>query len=211
MTEESGQKRVVGRTVALALGLVCVLLAAGLVGVLAVYLSGGASSAEIDKLKTENEGLKGNLTSLTNQVFNLQNSLSQANTNLENLRTEYESAIAESNEAYLSLLNLLNLNVSMPILLNQAVQLEAGANTTLFNDFFAEYAGYFTVQVTSSSNTTYAQVLYSYLGFNFDDVVTVGESGTAAFAVLPGIIEVRLGNTEPATAVTATVAVRYVY
>src|SRR3989339_593067 len=97
------------------LGLIWVVLAAGLVGVLAVYLSGSSNASEISTLKAENTALKGNMTSLTNQLATLQNSLNQANANLDSLRDQYDSDIAELNEAYLALVNLLNLNASATI------------------------------------------------------------------------------------------------
>src|SRR3990172_508390 len=161
MTEESGQRKIVGRTVAIVLGLICVVLAAGLVGVLAVYLSGSSNATEISKLKTENTALKSNMTSLTNQLATLQNSLNQANANLNSLSDQYDADIAELNDAYLALVNLLNLNASAIILQNQAVQLAAGENVTVFEDS-VQYAGYFTVQVTSDSNSTFAQIFFSY-------------------------------------------------
>ena len=206
MAEEPNQKKVGGRTVVIVLGLICVILAAGLVGVLAIYFYQAASnSAEIEELKAENTNLKGNQTTLIQQLSTLQTSLSQARNEIESKNAE----IADFNEAYNSLLNLLYLNASQT-LLNQPVQIDAGANTTVFNDYI-QYAGYVTVQIASSSNTTYAQVLYTYSGFYFDDLVVVGESGTAAFAVLPGPIEIRIGNTETASSVNATVAVTYVF
>ena len=210
MTEESGQRKVVGRTVVIVLGLICVVLAAGLVGVLAVYLSGSSNASEISTLKAENTALKGNMTSLTNQLATLQNSLNQANANLDSLRDQYDSDIAELNEAYLALVNLLNLNASATILRDEPVQLGAGENVTAFEDS-VQYAGYFTVQVTSDSNTTFAQIIFSYRGFDFNNTVVVGESGTAAFAVLPGNVAVIIGNTEVTDAVTATVTVTYIY
>ena len=216
MTVEIGQKKVVGRTVVIALGLICVVLAAGLVGVLAVYLSGSTNASEINSeissLKAENAALKGNVTSLANQYSSLQTSLSQANANLESLRannTDLQTYNTDLQDYTKSLENVLSLNVS-EILYNQADQIEAGANVTVFNDFI-DFAGYFTVQVASDSNLTFAQVIFSYGGFNFNNTVVVGKSGTAAFPVLPGMVTVNVGNTELTDAVNVTVRVAYIY
>ena len=213
MTEETQrksevrQKRVVGRTIAIGLGLVCIVLAAALIGVVAVYLSNQTTNAAAtDALKVENANLKGNQTSLIQQISNLQTSLSQARDEI----ASKDADIADYNSAYLGLLNVLNMNASATILPTTAVPLDAGTNVTLYNNYL-DYAGLVTVQATSSSNTTYAQVRYVFSGYYFENVVVVGQSGTAAFAVLPGNVEVIIGNTELSTAVTSNVAVTYIY
>ena len=206
-SEEVQQKRVVGRTIAIGLGLVCIVLAAALIGVVAVYLSNQTTNAAAtDALKVENANLKGNQTSLIQQISNLQTSLSQARDEI----ASKDADIADYNSAYLALQNVLNMNASAIILPTTAVPLDAGTNVTLYNNFL-DYAGLVTVQATSSSNTTYAQVRYAFSGYYFDNVVVIGQSGTAAFAVLPGNVEVIIGNTEPFTAVTSNVAVTYIY
>jgi len=209
MTEETGKKRVVGRNVAIALGLICLILAGGLAAVLSVYLSGGASSTELTQLRAENEGLRGNMTMLTSQIAALQASLAQAQNDL--LAANATSEDYEYLLNYTSgLQNLLNLGASST-LINQAGPLNAGENVT-YNELI-EYAGYVTVQVTSSSNTTYAQVIFTYAGFTFNNTAVVGTSGTAAFPVLPGTVDIIVGNTEPATnpAVNMTVLIVYIY
>ena len=206
-SEEVQQKKVVGRTIAIGLGLVCLVLAAALIGVVAIYLSNQTNNAaSTDALKVENANLKGNQTSLIQQISNLQTSLSQARDEI----ASKDADIADYNSAYLALQNVLNMNASAIILPTTAVPLDAGTNVTLYNNFL-DYAGLVTVQATSSSNTTYAQVRYAFSGYYFDNVYVVGQSGTAAFAVLPGNVEVIIGNTEPSTAVTSNVAVTYIY
>ena len=73
------------------------------------------------------------------------------------------------------------------------------------------FAGFVSVAVQSSSNTTYVEVVYSSYGVNYDNSVTVGTSGTAAFPVLPGTIEIRVGNTETVDSVNATITALYNY
>nr|ACD50071.1 radical SAM domain protein [uncultured crenarchaeote MCG] len=214
MTEASGQRKVVARSVAIVLTLICVILAAGLIGVFAFYYSAGGSPAEIAAIKAENENLKSNMTSLNNQLSSLNNIVMQLNAQLANKDSEYNElsdSIADLNAAYQSLLNVVYLNASASILSNRELQIDAGANTTITSDFYIDYAGYFRVQVSSSSNTTYAQVLNSFSGFIFDNSVVVGQSGTAAFPVLPGDVVINIGNTEVTTAVNATVTVVYIY
>lgn len=219
MTVEIGQRKVVGRTVVIVLGLICVVLAAGLVGVLTVYLSGSTNASEINSeissLKAENTALKGNMTSLTNQYSSLHYSLSQANADLESLRannTDLQANYTDLQDYTKYLENLLSLNVP-EILYNQADQIEAGANVTVFNGNI-DVAGYFTVQVASDSNSTFVQVIFSYVfsygSINFNNTVVVGKSGTAAFPVLPGIVTVNVGNSELTDAVNVTTRLAYI-
>jgi hypothetical protein len=93
---------------------------------------------------------------------------------------------------------------------NQAVNQAADANTTIFTNVIY-YAGYVSVDVQSNSTTTYVEVIYSSYGVNYDNSVTVGTSGTAAFPVLPGSVEIRVGNTETVDSVNATVTATYYY
>ncbi len=207
MNEESGQRKVVGRDVAIVLGLVSIILAAALVVVIAIYLTNDAKNAQsITSLKAENTSLKSNQTALIQQISNLQTSLTQAQDQIDSK----DADLADYNDAYLALLNILNMNVTATLLPTQAVPLDAGANVSVYNGFL-DYAGLVTVQVTSSSNTTYAQVRYVFSGNYFDNVIVVGQNGTAAFAVLPGNVEIIVGNTENSTAVTSNVTVMYIY
>jgi len=67
-----------------------------------------------------------------------------------------------------------------------------------------------TVQLQSSSNLTYVEVLYSSHGVAYDNVVTLG-SGSASFPVLPGNVVIVLGNRELTDRVTGTVTALYHY
>ena len=93
---------------------------------------------------------------------------------------------------------------------NQQVQIDPNSTTTIISDV-AIYAGYFSVQATSSSNTTYAQLFYTFSGQNFDNKVLLGEDGTGIFPILPGNFALVLGNDEASDIVNVTVSVTYVY
>ena len=200
---ESHKGKVVGRTVAIVLGLTCAVLVAGLVAVTAVYMP---TASTINDLKVENARLKGNMTALTNQISTLQNTLNS----IRRDSASKENQIAALQTSNNDLTNIVNMNASTIITQGEVVQVQAGTNVTVFNDFI-NYAGYFSVRVTSLSNTTFAQVLYTSSGVEFDKVTAVGEDGIANFPVLPGSIEVRVGDTEAANAVDATVSILYVY
>jgi len=124
--------------------------------------------------------------------------------------SDYDLEIASLNAQIEVLNNYLSLNASGILLNNQAVSQDANAYTTVWNELL-DLAGYVTVDVQSSSSTTYVKVLYSAFGVNYDNNVTVGKSGTAAFPVLPGTIEIRIGNTDTSGTVTGTVTATYYY
>lgn len=76
----------------------------------------------------------------------------------------------------------------------------------------ASYAGYVVVNVeTSTTSNTYARVIYNSHGVDYDESITVGSSGNAVFPILPGTIEVRVGNTNLLNGATETVTVTYYY
>ena len=212
MTAETGQKKVYSQKIVIGLGLISIVLAAGLIGVFAYSFVGG-SAAEINKLKAENTGLQGNLTSLTSQLNSIQSNYIQTRNALESQTAQKEQLQSSYNELanYVSnLTKILQLGASATLLQNQEIQLAAGENKTLYSNVF-DYAGFFTIAVESNSSTTFAQVMFTYADLVFDNKIVVGESGTAAFAVLPGTIDIIIGNTEATNSVAATVTAAYIY
>lgn len=205
--EKRGSKKIFGKTMVITLGVICIILAAGLVGAIAVYMpmvsTLESQIAEKDNtivsLNSQVSSLTLQVSSLGSQILSLQDSLNQTNTN-----------IAALQQAILFYRNIVYLNASEPLVTAQTVTQNANTSTIIYNDI-RQYAGYVSVNVESSSNTTYAQVTYSSYGANYNNTVTVGTSGTAVFPVLPGEIEVRVGNTESAGSVTATVTAIYRY
>src|SRR3989337_1670065 len=104
MVEAEGKPRkVVGRTVAIVLVIVCIVLSAGLIAAIAVYLP---TESTIARLNSENAGLEGNMTVLTQQILNLQNMLSQR----EGSITDKDNQISSLTNEVTSLLNILYLN-----------------------------------------------------------------------------------------------------
>lgn len=74
-----------------------------------------------------------------------------------------------------------------------------------------DYAGYVIVYVESNSTSTYAQVIYDAFGVNYNQKITVGENGAAAFPVLPSEVEILIGNEETVDDVSGSVSIDYVY
>lgn len=204
MAEKTSQKKVVGRTVAIALGMVCIVLVAGLVGAIAVY------TPMVNNLKSQTAEKDNTISSLNSQISALNSSTSSKDSQIAALNLQ----IAGLNQQVSSIASILSLNVSTYLVHNQDVTLEPNASTIVFptdQQTPLYYAGYVYVAVQSSSNTTYVEGSYSLYGIDYDNSVTVGTSGTAAFPVLPGSIHIRVGNTETVDSVNATITVTYYY
>ena len=211
MAVKTSQKKVVGRTVAIALGIVCIVLVASLVGAIAVY------TPMVNNLKSQTAEKDDTISSLNSQISALNSSLNQISSSTSSKDSQIAALnlqVAGLNSQVSSIASILALNVSTYLVYNQGVTQEPNASTTVFptdEQTPLYYAGYVYVAVQSSSNTTYVEVIYTLYGINYDNSVTVGTSGTAAFPVLPGPINIRVGNTETVDSVNATITVTYYY
>ena len=211
--ETSVQKKSIIKVIALAV--VCIILAASLVGVIAVYLPVQSQISEKDET----------INSLNQQIAELELELSQSPdpTTYQNTIAFYVAQIASLNSQlsdlndtvtyvladYESLQTIVRLGKSGTLYDATSIQ-NANTAATLWNDQL-DYAGYIVVQATASSNTTYAEVLYTFEEFNLDYNQTLGIAGTALFPVLPGIVEVRIGNTMTSGTNNANVTATYYY
>jgi TolA-binding protein len=199
----------------IALSVVCVVLAASLVGVLALYVSNGNT---ID-LKAQITDKDNTITSLQSQIASLQSQISQTSNS-----TVYQNQIASLNEQISSLneqisylndqlsgyYNVATMNASNILLNQQVVTQDANSTTNIFSSTIY-YAGYVAIQATASADTTFVEVNYSYAGSTFDYNKTTGTSGTAVFPVLPGTLLINIGNTNQTAANNATVSATYYY
>jgi len=191
-TGKMGKKKISWKPVAIALVLVCIVVSAGLVGVLAVYLPMvNDLNSQIAEKNADLATFTTQIGSLNAQVASLQSSLDQSNSTIENLQEGVETL----NLQIQNYLNLLYLNASMYLFSQAPVSQNASTYTLLFQDTI-QYAGYVGVNVQSTSNTTYVQALYSSFKVNYNNNVTVGFAGTAYFPVLPGTLEIIVGNTD---------------
>ena len=192
----------------IALLVVCIVLAAGLVGVLALYLSNGNTS----DLKAQITDKDNTISTLQTQIANLQAQISQTTNS-----TVYQNQIASLNEQISNLNNQLSgyyniamMNSSSILLVQYPVTQDANATTQVFNDDIF-YAGYVAIQATASADTTFVEVNYSYAGSQFDYNKTLGTSGTAMFPVLPGTLFINIGNVNQTTANNVTISATYHY
>lgn len=121
-----------------------------------------------------------------------------------------QSQIAELNQKINTLTNIVNLQEQTTLVNQQTISQPAGSYD--YWNFQLQYAGYIVVYVYSSTTTnTYVEVVWNYNGINYDQSITVGASGSAAFPVLPTTVQVRVGNTNIFNGATETVSIVYVY
>jgi uncharacterized coiled-coil protein SlyX len=210
-TEEKGNKKIGWKNLAIALGVVCILLAASVVGVIAVYLpTVNSLESQIAEKDINIAALNSSVSSLHNDVSSLQASLNQNNSTITNL----QGTVDYLNSALAYYVNIVAMNASEYLVPSQNYAQNQNDSTAIFQDA-VQYAGYVGVTTQSSSNTTYVQLRYYYASglISYDQNVTLAESGSAYFPVLPGSLEITVGNTDTDTgdSVTGTVAVIYYY
>ena len=208
-TEKTGKKKIGWKPLAMALVLICIVLSAGLVGVVAVYLPMVNNLvSQVAEKDTNIAALSSQVASLNSQISSLEDSLDESDLTISTL----EEGVEILNSRIQSYLNIIYLNASIYLFSEASVSQNASTSTNVFQ-YPLEYAGYVAVSVKSTSNTTYVQLLYSSYGVNYDHNVTVTTSGTAYFPVLPGEVDIRVGNTDPYTGdmINATVSAIYRY
>jgi uncharacterized coiled-coil protein SlyX len=193
----------------IALAIICVILAASLVGVIAVYQPTNTN------LQSQIAEKDNTIASLNQTIDYLHATTTNATVYIQQIAYLYQE-LSDLNDTLTSayeniyyLENVTALNEGAYLVYQQ--QATIGNNTWVdaFNNVL-DYAGYIVVQATSTTNSTYVETLYSSYGVNFDQNVTLGTSGTAYFPVLPGTVEVRIGNLDQ-TSAAVTVTVSYYY
>jgi flagellar basal body-associated protein FliL len=192
----------------IALAVVCVILAASLVGVIAIYATNGNPSdlkAQITQKDKLINSLQANNTDLQNQI-----SQTPDVSVYQNQITTLNQQLAAVNSQVSGYYNIALMNASSNLVYQQPLTQDPNATTAIFSDSIF-YSGYVVVQATATANTTYAQVLYSYAGANFEYNQTIGTSGNAIFPVLPGTLIINIGNINQTTSNTVTATATYYY
>jgi cell division protein FtsB len=195
-------------TITVALGLICIVLAAGLI---AVFATGNVFGSDDQQTITD---LQEQIATQNSTINNLNAQINTLNTQLNSMNssiTGYLEQIANLTSQINNYISILHLNESVDILTNQTFTQDANTTTSLWADAIT-YAGYAKVQVQASSNTTYVQAVYTYGDIHYNQAVTVGTDGIAYFPILPSDVEFIMGNTDAtATANNATVTITYCY
>jgi hypothetical protein len=117
--------------------------------------------------------------------------------------------LTELSSSYSDLQQLVQLGDS-GILYQDSFTQDANSTTVLF-DSAIQYTGYVVIQELSSASSTYAQVIYTYGNYNFNYNQTLGTSGTAVFPVLPGPLQVIIGNQNETSTNTGNATATYYY
>lgn len=199
------QNKVVSRTIAIALGLVCLVLAAGLIVSVANGSLNSNDKQTISDLQDQVSSQTDQISTLTSQNTILSNQLSTAKSNSTTLAEKVANLTSTIND-YESIIAMNNSDIALD---NQTITQDANATTTLY-DGTINYAGYAVIEVTATSNTTYIQAVYTCGDLDYNQTITVGTSGTSIFPILPGDLTLIIGNIDSESN-NATVTFTYYY
>jgi len=202
--------KVTGRNVAIALGIICIILAVGLVGSMVNYtMVTNNKDATYRDYTWSHSHSNSDYDSLHNAYQNYVATHSYSN-------AEYDAYVANhhyTDAEYNYLGDIVNLAKSSVWVDDETISQPASSYTTWTPTFSASYAGYVSVWVqTSTTTNTYVRVIYSAYGVNYDHQIGVGTGGTAVFPVLPSsTIEIRVGNSNLFSGATETVTITFHY
>jgi hypothetical protein len=211
--DEIKPEKMVSRSVAIALGIICIILVAGLGVVLFIGYSPTSGSLQTTYNDYVNDHHHAD-EEYNQMQTNYQNELNQYNNyvNDHHHTDEDYSAVSSQNTNLSNIVNLANSTVWVN---DATVSQPAGGLGTSYTSWSesASYAGYVSITVLSSTTgSTYANVVYSVYGVNYDNPINVGTSGTAYFPVLPSSsITVEVGNKNMVNGATETVTITYHY
>ena len=195
MNEQPIQKKVVSRNTAIALGIICVILAVVVVGTFTAY----------SILNSQIEDKEYQISSLNSQIADKDSQIADKNNTIISLNSQIQNLTSQKNQ----LQDVVDLAESTTWISSQTVN--QTVNSTIYWNFSASYAGYVAVIVESSTSTnTYVRLIYSSHDVNYDNQISVGTNGTAVFPVLPTSIEIRVG-TNPSVVTTITLTITYYY
>lgn len=181
------EKKVVSRSTATGLGIMCIILVAGLVGVILYY------NTQVNTLNNDKNTLNNDKNALTTYKNQLETWLAG---NITQLQDRINS--------------LTSLSEQMTILNQYTVNQGAGAQSNVAS-WQANYAGYVEVSMTSTTDNAYVTLEYWYQGHFFSFKKNLGTSGQALFCVLPSTVTVYLGNSNWMNGATHTISATYYY
>ncbi len=193
MSEKPIEKKS-GRTVVITLGIICIVLAVGLVGAVVNYTS-------------IISGKDNTIASKDSEIANKNSQIADKDNTISSLNSQISSLQSQVND----LNNTVNLAKFTVWASNEAVNQPAGSYVHWTRS--ASYAGYVSVNVqTSTTTNTYVRVIYSSHGVSYDNQIGVGTGGTAVFPILPASsIEIRVGNSNWFDGASETVSITYYY
>ena len=202
--EEKSERKVVSRRVAI--GVVAVLLTCLVVSTICHLLVIRGMQYQIEYLQDEIDYLESKNAGLLGEKSDLQERLADLQYQVFSLQSQIDSLQSQVNE----LTKIVNLEKKRVFVDHAAVN--QPASSYVYWEIPVDHAGYLVVTVhTSTTTNTYVQVVWSSHGVNYDETIRIGSSGTARFPVLPGTVEVRVGNTNIVNGATQTVTITYYY
>lgn len=212
MTQENSvQKKGNSKILVFALIAICVILAGSLVGVIAIYQP---LDSQITTKDNTINSLHSQISNLETQIASEGNSSVASQPYLDQIN-QLNAELSDLNDSYAAANSIAQLQQSGLLYDSSAsgtgtITQDANSTTNLWNDQL-DYAGYVVVQASATAATTYAEAIYSFSGSNFDLNQTTGTSGTAIFPVLPGPVQINIGNINQNDTNTITVTVTYYY
>jgi hypothetical protein len=209
------EKKTVRRSVAIALGIICVVVVAGLVGAFAYYVNEKNSTisslnaqisskdSQISQLNSQISDQNSTISSLNSQVINLQNQVNNLNTlyvlNKSNLQStvwaSYQTVSQPTNSSTkwvfpVNYRGFLEISVSVPPIIANGI--------IVYN--------------TGEVEGIYIRVTYTFGVVRYEEQADlVGVGMTADFSVLPENIGIEVGNTKMIGNATETVTITYYY
>jgi hypothetical protein len=206
------EKKMVRRSVAIALGIICIILVTALGAV--TYMGYSPTTTN-------------SVTSLQNQINQLQDTYNNyvashhhTDAEYDSLQSTYNSYVSthgHSDSEYDALQNQVSDLTSALNLGKSRVWISSQTASSPYNSYYSwaplsvDYAGYVSVNVESSTSThTYVHAIYSAYGVHYDQWIDVGKSGTAVFPVLPtSSMGIYVGAHYEASTVTVTITYYY--
>ena len=212
------EKKMVSRNVAMALGIICIIL----IALIAYFTVSGISAQnsynnlqnQNNQLQSDKRGLQNNNTALQYQIYYLNSTYNSYVSAHSHTDSEYNAVEAAETIFYNQTIieaEMLNL-AEYDVLVNQTISQPADS----FSDFGfgPSNAGYVSVDVNSSTTpNTYVRVFYNSTttGIHYDTSIIVGISGVADFPVVPSSVQVEVGNTNLVNGANETVTITYYY
>ena len=177
------EKKMVRRSVAMALGIICVVVVAGLAGAFAYYVNDKNNT--ISSLTSQVSSKDSQISQLNSQILDEYSQISQLNSNVTSLQSQIDNLNAMSNLEFSRFWESSHFVATMP---------ENIGGLSYVDSSIVPYAGYVKVEIEPSNNT-YVRVLYNSQGTSFDYEVPVNANGTGIIPVLPtNFINIGVGN-----------------
>ena len=170
--------------------------------------------SKYSSLQSQYSSLNSQYSSLQSQYSSLQSQYSSLNSQYSSLQSQYsslQSQYSSLNSQYSYLQSIVSLSQTETLVNSQTIS-QGPNNGTVFT-FNIQYAGYITVDVLSSTTyNTWAEINeHSSNGMSYAIGQSVGYSGTGRFPVLPGTVQVEIGNSNFFNGATETVTITYTY